>query len=141
MDDEAKCPFCRVPMPKSNEELIEMNMKRAEMDDAEAIYNLGCFYNEGRCGLSHDSAKALEFWHRAAELGNATAYYSIGYAYDHGEGVEHDTAKAKHYWELAAVEGRVNARYNLGWIEERAGNVSRALRHFMIATGCGHDNL
>ena len=44
MDDEAKCPFCRVPVPLSYEEIIEMNMKRAEMDDATANYNLGCYY-------------------------------------------------------------------------------------------------
>ena len=51
MDDDGKCPFCRVPSPTSDEEMIERAKKRVEMDDAEAIYNLGCDYDEGLCGL------------------------------------------------------------------------------------------
>lgn len=42
-------------------------------------------------------AKALEFWHRAAELGSAEAYFCLGIAYDDGDGVERDMKKARHY--------------------------------------------
>ena len=108
-----------------------------EMDDAEAIYNLGCCYNDGEYGMPQDRAKALELFHRAGELGNATAYYNIGCAYYHGRGVERDMKKAKHYWELAAIGGYVSARYNLGVVEMNDGNLNRALKHYMIAAGCG----
>ena len=67
----------------------------------------------------------------------AESYYNIGYAYYHGEGVERDIEKAKHYWELAAIGGDADARYNLGILEENAGNMNRALKHYMIAVGCG----
>ena len=43
MDNEAKCPFCRVPTPVSGEEMVERIKKRVEMDDGEAIRNLGCW--------------------------------------------------------------------------------------------------
>ena len=44
MDIDAKCPFCRVPVPRSDEDLIERIKKRVEMDDAEAIRSFGCCY-------------------------------------------------------------------------------------------------
>ena len=139
MDGEAKCPFCRVPTPESDEEVIGMIMKRVEMDDAKAIFNYGCYYYDGLCGLPQNYEKAFELWHRSGELGNVSAYYCIGYAYDRGVGVGHDMTKAKHYYELAAIGGDEYARYNLGWLEEDAGNMSRELKHLMIAAGCGHD--
>ena len=52
--------------------------KRTAMDDARAIYNLGCFYMKGKEGLPQNDAKAIELWHQAAEFGDADAYYSIG---------------------------------------------------------------
>ena len=38
MDPDIKCPFCRVPYPSSGEEMVERIKKRAEMDDANAIF-------------------------------------------------------------------------------------------------------
>ena len=138
MDDDAKCPFCRVPTPESCEETVERIMKRVKVDDAEAIRNLGCHYNEGERGLPQDRAKALDLWHRAAELGCAESYRSIANSYHFGRGVETDMKKAKHYWELAAIGGDPMARYNLGLFEDNAaGNTNRALKHHMIAAGCG----
>ena len=45
------CPFCRTPAPTSDEEIIERLDKRVELDDAEAIYIMGCHYNNGQYGL------------------------------------------------------------------------------------------
>ena len=135
----SKCPFCRVPTPKSDEDIIEMYEKRVEMDDAEAIHNLGCCYAKGKYGLQQDWDKALELWHQAGELGSTESYYNIGCSCDRGDGVERDEKKAKHFWELAAMGGDADSRYSLGVVEERAGNMSRALKHHMIAAGCGYD--
>ena len=134
---EQKCPFCRTPAPTA-EEMIEQFKKHMELGDAEAIYCLGCWYSDGSYGLSQDHAKALELWHQAAELGNAKSYYSIGGAYLNGTGVERDEKKAVYFYELASMGGSIYARHNLGFIELNAGNVSRALKHFMIAAGCGY---
>ena len=41
--------------------------------------------------------------------------------------------KANHYYELAAMGGELEARHNLGYYELIAGNMDRALKHFMIA--------
>ena len=134
------CPFCRTPAPVSPEEANKRTEKRIEKDDAYAFFNLGTNYDNGRLGLPKDSAKALELWHRGGELGDAKAYHNIGCAYYNGNGVKRDGKKAEHYWELAAMLGHVDARYNLGAIEENKCNMDRALKHYKISAGVGHDN-
>ena len=134
------CPFCRTPRPTSEEILLEQTKIRMAVDDATAIYDLGCYYYEGNCGLPQDRAKALELWRRAAELGSAKSYCSIAGAYLNGDGVERDEKKAVHYMELAAMRGHLVARHNHGVFEWRAGNSDRALKHFMIAAGCGDND-
>jgi TPR repeat protein len=74
----------------------------------------------------------MELWLRAGELGCATAYSCISYAYDGGRGVNMDMAKAKYYGELAVMFGDVVARHNMGAIEYKAGNMSRAMKHYMM---------
>ena len=133
------CPFCRTPMPTAKEMIGQMK-KRMEVDDAEAIRNLACCYSDGLHGLPQDYNKALELWHRAAKLGKAKSYYSIGMAYDLGYGVERDEKKAVHYWELAAIGGHVVARHNLGVSEYDAGTMDRALKHYMISAGFGDND-
>ena len=131
--DNKKCPFCRTPKSKSEEEAIERIKKRKEAGDAYATYDLGCCYRDGDDGYPQDYTKAIELWHRAGKLGYSFAYNNIGCAYEHGQGAKLDEKKATHYYELAAMGGNVNARYNLGNLEGRAGNMDRALKHYLIA--------
>ena len=128
-----KCPFCRTPFAVSDEEDIQRMEKRMEVGDAFAFYLMGCYYDEGKYGVSQDSAKAVEFWRKAGRDG----YANIGFAYYLGHGVERDEKMAKHYFELAAMDGEVAARYNFGICEENAGNYDRALKHLMIAVRGG----
>jgi len=135
--DNKKCPFCRVVAPKSEEETIKREKIRVDMNDPIAIYKQGCYYQVGANGYPQDYTKALELWHRAAELGHATTYNNIGVSYENGIGVEVDEKKAKHHYELAAVGGDEVARNNLGRNEVRSGNMERALKHFIIAVRIG----
>ena len=132
------CPFCRTQTP-TPEEAVEQYEKRMAVDDAEAIYNMGCDYYIGSHGLPQDGAKAFELWHRAADLGHAEACFNIGNSYYHGNGVERDTKKGKHYFELAAMGGDAIARHSLGALECNAGNFDKALKHFMISVGAGYE--
>ena len=129
------CPFCRTPFPKSTVENTQRKMKRVEAKDAQAMHSIGCCYAAGKDGFPEDDAKALELWHRAAELGHAPAYVNIAYAYDYGNGVEVDKKKSIRYFELAAMGGDMYARYVLGNLEY---NADRALKHHMIAVAGGH---
>jgi len=138
-EKQNECPFCRTLAPKSDLELNRMRKKRVDLDDPLAIYGLGCYSREGTNGYAQDYTKALELYHRAAELGYSAAYTSIGSAYHNGEGVEVDKKKAEHYFEIAAMRGDVTARCNLGSNEGRGGNVDRALKHFMMAVRGGYN--
>ena len=137
VDKQNQCQFCRTLAPYTMKEAIERERNRMEVNDAEAIYNLGCYYQVGRNDFSQDYDKALELFYRAAELGHIVAYTSIGHAYQTGKGVEIDMRKANQYYELAAMGGHATARYNLGVQEGKAGNMERAMKHFMIATKGG----
>jgi len=137
--DNKKCPFCRTLAPYIDENIKRIK-KRVKLGDPVAMTNLGCDYREGRNGFPQDYTKALEYWHRAGELGFAKAYLNIGYAYSKGEGVKIDKEKAIHYYELAAMTGDADARHNLGNEEIRAGNVDRALKHHIIAVKAGDND-
>ena len=136
--DNKKCPFCRTPVPSSEEKSIKREEKRVEANDAIAIHNTGNYYRDGMNGYPQDHTTALELWHRAAELNHTPIYLNIGYAHNYGEGVEVDKEKATHYYELAAMGGCGRARHNLGNNEGRGGNVDRALKHYMIAIRSGY---
>ena len=137
IDKQNECAFCRTTFAKSNKVSIERKKKRIDADDVISIYNHGCDYYDGKHGFPQDYTKALELWHRAAGLGYAKACKSIGHAYNNGEGVEVDKKKAISYYELAAIGGEVTARFNLGNNEARAGNMERALKHYMISARDG----
>jgi len=129
-----KCPYCRTPELHSEEEIVKKYKKRVEAGDPLAIHDTGCWYKHGIYGYPQDYSKTLEHWHRAGGLGFAKSNTNIGYAYKYGEGgVGVDENKAKHYYEVAAMQGDAQARHNLGLAEGRAGNMGRALKHFMIA--------
>ena len=134
------CAFCRTRAHSPDKEKLERTKKRVEIGDAIAIQIMGNYYYEGVLGLPQDYTKALELWHQAGELGSTEAYHNIACAYNNGVGVGMDKQKAEHYCELAAMEGHAGARHKLGLIEERKGNVDRALKHWMIATEKGYKN-
>ena len=137
--DSEKCPFCRTPWPDTDEEMRKRLNERMEAGDAEAIYNMGCYFYNGRYGFQQDYTKALELWRRAGDLGYPPAYVNIGYAYGNGiSPLEVDKEKEIHYYELAAMAGNEVARNHLGVYEEDEGNMDRALKHHMIAVRDGY---
>lgn len=104
------CPFCRTPPARTNGEMDKRYEKRVELNDPNAIRNLACNYALGRYGLPQNMAKACELWHRAGELGNASAYCSIGSAYMFGHGVERNKKKAIHYCYGRRFKGKKHSR-------------------------------
>jgi TPR repeat protein len=59
--------------------------------------------------------QAVRWLVKAVEFGYAEGYYSLGYAYFHGSGVEQDYKKAIEYFEPAAAAGHLNSSYMLGF--------------------------
>ena len=68
-DNRCLCPFCRTPLSASHGEAMERLKKRVEVNDAQAIYQLGGYYLHGRYGLRQNTAKAKNFSFGQESLG------------------------------------------------------------------------
>jgi TPR repeat protein len=132
---ERKCPFCRHPEPKSQEEADRNAKKRVEANDPVALREVG-----KRRGEEGDYKSAFEYWIKAAELGDIAAHYNLSVMYRKGAGVEEDKKKELYHYEVAAIGGHDLARYNLGVIELKNDKHERAFKHFIIAAKLGHDD-
>ncbi len=129
-----KCPYCREPVPKTDEEGNQNYMKRAKANDPVALSQLGKkFYDEG------DYEGAARYSLKAAELGDIGAHFNLSCFYRKGEGIEKDLKKSVYHWEEAAIGGHPDARYNLG-VREWESGFDRAVKHFVIAAKLGLDD-
>ena len=131
---EPKCPFCRVPIPKTEKQNSRNRRKRREANDPYALRDQGARYLQ-----KGDYKGAFQYLTKAAELGEVTAHYYLSIMYDLGH-VKKDEKKRLYHLEQAAIGGHPSARYNLGhheWVNKRH---DRALRHFMIAARQGDDD-
>ena len=130
-----KCAFCRTVFRNITcEEINERWMKRIEVNDPIAMCHTGKKrYSEG------DYKSAIEYWTRAAALGNVDAHYQLSCLYDKGESVVKDGKKKVHHLTEAAIGGHAKARHNLGCIEFENDRMDRAVKHFIIAAKLGLD--
>lgn len=87
----------------------------AERGHVGSMNNLGTMYSQGK-GVPRDYGAALEWYRRAAALGNARAMYNIAIAYEHGKGVEASDAEAADWYRRAARRGLAEAMDALAWI-------------------------
>jgi len=118
-----------------NEQGVAKNdMKRVKVNDPVATLQVAKHHR--RLG---DHVRALKYFTKAAELGEAEAHFNLGWMYQLGEGVKKDMNRAVHHYAEAAIGGHPRARYNLGCLEGNAGSHDRAAKHFIIAAKQGHD--
>jgi len=131
---EERCPFCRYPVPDTEDEGLKNHMKRVEANDPVAMCQMGWkFFIDG------DYKSSFLYWTKAARLGNAESHYQLSRLYREGEGVEKDKKKELHHLEEAAICGHPNSRHNLGCIEGSRGEYARATKHLIIAAKLGFD--
>ena len=87
---------------------------KAEQGDAEAQFNLGFCYDDGR-GVAKNYAKAAKWYRKAAEQNFAPAQFNLGYCYDKGQGVRKNKVEAVKWYRKAAEQGHTQAQFNLGY--------------------------
>jgi TPR repeat protein len=131
---EERCPFCREPLPCTDEEKVQNLMERVKANDPVGLFQVGT-----RCHREGDFEGAVEYYTKAAELGEIDAQYKLATMYDGGLGVDKDEKKEVYYLEEAAIRGHPDARYNLGCHEEENTRIDRAVKHFIIAAKLGDD--
>ena len=129
-----RCTYCREPLPTTQDEINKNHMNRIKANDPAALCQMG-----RKCSKKGDLKGAIEYFTKAAELGNADAHFNLSLMYYKGEGVETDIKRAVHHWEEAAIGGHQEARFNLGCYEHRRSNYDRAAKHFIIAAKLGLD--
>jgi TPR repeat protein len=89
--------------------------------------------------LEGDYGKALQYYAKAAELGDLDAQFLFGGLYHHGHGVEKDMKKAVYHFEQAAIGGHPLARSILADYEVKNKRPDRAVKHLIIAANLGHE--
>ena len=66
-------PLWHTPSPETE---FDKQLKAAEQGDAIVQFKLGWMYAEGK-GVTKDTVKAVEWYQKAAEQGNAAAQYNL----------------------------------------------------------------
>jgi TPR repeat protein len=88
-------------------------LKAAELDNAQAMHNLGYQYATGQ-GVPRNYAEAQKWFSKAAALGNAAAMLHLGELYANGLGVPRDYGEARHWFMRAADQDIPTAMTSLG---------------------------
>lgn len=94
----------------------------AAAGDANAQYELGLRYAEGRGGAPRDPKAAFQWFEKAANKGSAPAQYRLGSIYEKGMGVERDYGRALSWYRRAAEAGNVRAMHNLAVLYAGGGD-------------------
>ena len=133
------CAFCRVPMSKSDGEILARLGKRVEGNDPCAMHNLAFGYGRGGFGLPVDQTKCVDLLRQAAGLGFPSAQYALGNYHLNGHmGLEQNEEEAIKYWKKAAEGGHLTSRHNLGISESNNGNHVAAMRHWRLSASGGY---
>ena len=124
-----------------NGELVEENIGRAhellqqaaELGSGSAIYRIGWMYERGCLSENPDYVKALEYYEKAAALGNNDGYCRAALYLANGYAGVTDEAKSKEYYEKAAAQGSAYAMVELGFLQENERNYEQAFELFSKA--------
>ena len=81
-------------------------------------FDKGNSYYYGKNGVPKDYEKALFWYEKAANKGNAKAQCMLGNIYELGYGVKKNDAKAVEWYNKAAEQGNVYAQCRLGYMYE-----------------------
>ena len=81
---------------------------KAEKGDAQAQFDLGWMYDEGK-SVEQDSKEAAKWFREAASQGQKRAQFKLGFMYSTGRGVERNDVEAVTWLNLAAAQGYVYA--------------------------------
>ena len=99
------CPFCRCEPMSAADELAKLEHWAAK-DSAAAVCQLGSCYRRGDLGLDIDAPRAVAFYERAVELGDAKAVVHLGLMLAEGDGCPKDEARAAALFEaLSKAKG------------------------------------
>ncbi|WP_104758051.1 dynamin family protein [Helicobacter salomonis] len=131
---------------KKDDEMAFECSKIAEMlkngtEHAGAYNDLGCMYHNAQ-GVAQDYSKALTYFKKAGEMGNALAYKNLGIMYQYGNGVAQDFTKFVECYQKAGEMGCAEACFDLGLMYEKGNGVvqdyQKAVTYYQKAAEIGN---
>ena len=90
--------------------------RAGDQDHPEALRSLGNLFESGH-GVPQNDELAVEFYRKAANLGDPFAQYNLAILIDRGRGAERDPAAVRHWLKLAADQGMKEAQDALAELE------------------------
>jgi TPR repeat protein len=103
---------------------LVLTTRAAEEGDANAMYNLGLEYKDGK-GVAQDYDKARQYFQKAADAGNPGALYNLGRLYLYVQGVAVDYNKARELFQKGADAGNDYAVNGLGVLYKSGQGVAQ----------------
>ena len=133
-EQKSTCIMCRTKdVANGSKEDIERLRGWMKKEKAWAMSMLSQRYLKG-VGVKQSDKKAIELLEMAAQRGDASAQYNLGYYYEKGKrGVTQSFENAIALYTLAAEQGLPEAQCNLGLLYARAGHFSKAREWFTKA--------
>ena len=93
-----------------------------------AVEQVDAFHTGLNYYKKKDFVKAVAWFRRSAEHGNADAQYNLGLMYHKGEGVSKNFSEAVKWWRKAAENGLVPAQLNVGVCYAMGDGVGRDMK-------------
>ena len=91
----------------------------------------------------NDFTEAVEWYRKAAEMGDSKAQCNLGYMYDNGYGVDQDYSEALKWYQKSVEQGNSRAQNNLGSMYQNGLGVSQdyseAVNLYRKAADQGYD--
>lgn len=98
---------------------------QAQKGNAGAMYKIGIFYYFGLRGVRRDHTKALSWFLRAVEKGEAKSMELLGEIYARGAGVERNFTEALEWLTLASKQQLYSAYNGLGYLYVKGYGVEK----------------
>ena len=143
LESERKQTVGQQTVPQAGETKQRRNEVAAEPKLSKVSYAISEPQNAFEAGRmafqAGDYAKAVNWYQRAVDQGDARAQCDLGYCYYSGRGVSVDERRAAELFRRAAKQGNAEAQYNLGCCYERGIGVLKipesALNWYYKAAG------
>jgi hypothetical protein len=98
--------IAELSIAKGNQQLLK---------NGDLMNDIGINYQNPRYRVVQNHAKAVEWYRKAAEQGNAWAQNNLGWCYKSGKGVELDYIKAVEWYRKSVEQGNAWAQNELGY--------------------------
>ena len=86
-------------------QMLDFYLLAVKVNNPEITYKVALLYKNGFKEVAADDAKALQYLHKAAELGLPEAMYDLGIRYEKGQGVPFNSKTSLFWIKKAADQG------------------------------------